>query len=210
MATELLEPPIETEFEPAMRLDETFNGVHMTSEEFDAIEDWDPAFQYELIRGIVIVSPIPSGAESDSVDALGQLLRNYQDQHPNGRALDLTLSERHVFLPDGSRRKADRLLWVGLGRMPNLMTDVPAIVVEFVSSSRRDHLRDYVHKREEYRSIGVKEYWVIDRFRSRMTTFRATGESVVARTETYHTDLLPGFELPLERLLGVADKWKNK
>lgn len=210
MTTELLEPAIDSEVDPVTRIDASFNGVEMTPEEFDSIDDWDPAFEYELIRGVVIVNPLPSGAETDSVDALGQLLRNYQDQHANGRTLDLTLPERYVFLPDGSRRKADRLLWIGLGRMPNLLTDVPAIIVEFVSSSRRDYLRDYVHKRQEYLAIGVKEYWVIDRFRNRMTVFRPTGETMLPRTEIYRTELLPGFELPLERLFSVTDKWKAK
>jgi len=32
-------------------------------------------------------------------------------------------------------------------------------------------------------------------------------ELVVAEQETYQTPLLPGFELPLARLLAVADRW---
>ena len=32
----------------------------------------------------------------------------------------------------------------------------------------------------------------------------------VAEKEVYRTDLLPGFELPLARLLAAADRWKKR
>jgi Uma2 family endonuclease len=211
MATDLLEPPVstETEFAPITRIDASFNGTLLSPEEFDAIDDWDEDYEYELIRGVVIVNPIPSDGEVVSVDFLGYLLRDYQ-QRPEGKALDATLPERYVFLPDGSRRKADRVLWVGLGRKPKPKTEVPSIIVEFVSKSHRDYLRDYIDKRGEYLAAGVKEYWVIDRFRGKLTVFKPPNDEVVVqRHETYRTDLLPGFELPLERLLAVADEWKE-
>ncbi len=33
---------------------------------------------------------------------------------------------------------------------------------------------------------------------------------IIAETETYQTDLLPGFVLPLSRLLTIADQWTKK
>ena len=91
--------------------------------------------------------------------------------------------------------------------------DVPTIAVEFVSRRRRDLLRDYEEKRREYLALGVAEYWIIDRFRRTMTVYhnppRVPAEQVVAENEVYHTDLLPGFELPLARLLAVADQWRK-
>jgi hypothetical protein len=69
-------------------------------------------------------------------------------------------------------------------------------------------------QREEYRALGVAEYWVIDRFRRTMTVYRnpprEPAEQVVAEHETYRTDLLPGFELPLARLMAAADRWPAK
>jgi Uma2 family endonuclease len=60
---------------------------------------------------------------------------------------------------------------------------------------------------------GVAEYWIIDRFRRTLTVVRPGPEGpvdqVVAEAETYTTPLLPGFELPLVRLLAVADRWGN-
>lgn len=189
-------------------------GMLMTPEEFDAVTEYDERYRYELIKGVLVVTRLPSPAESDPNDELGAVLRNYQAAHPLGRALDLTLPERYVYVPDG-RRRADRVIWVGLSRLPDLAHDVPAIVVEFVSKARRDRFRDYEEKRRQYVNLGVMEYWIIDRFRRTMTVFRRDpagpgAETVitVAESDTYRTDLLPGFELPLGRLLAVADRWR--
>jgi Uma2 family endonuclease len=186
----------------------------MTPEEFDAVVDCDERYSYELVDGVLIVTPIPSEAESDPNEELGLMLRNYRANYPQGTVIDLTLPERHVRTLK-SRRRADRVIWIGLGRLPDPALDVPAIVVEFVSRSRRDRIREYEHKRQQYLDLGVAEYWVIDRFRRTMTVFKRvpprTGAEVVIvvqETESFQTDLLPGFDLPLADLLAVADKWR--
>jgi Uma2 family endonuclease len=197
--------------EPTFVLGPEHAGMLMTPEEFDAIKDWDEEYCYELIHGVVVVTPIPLESEVDPNEELGHWLRAYREQHPQGQALDKTLAERHVRTRT-SRRKADRLIWAGLGRVPDPRADAPTIVVEFVSRSRRDRRRDYEDKRKEYLEIHVKEYWIIDRFRRNMTVVFNGADSprelTVAEHEVYRTPLLPGFELPLARLLAIADEWK--
>ncbi len=186
------------------------NGIQMSPEEFNVVDDYDERYRYELIHGVLIVNPIPSDQESDPNDELGYLLRRYSEDHPAGTVLDATLHERYV-LTDESRRRADRVIWAGLGRIPDSRSDVPTIVVEFVSPGRRNWLRDYVEKRDEYLALGVTEYWIFDRFRRTLTVYRkseqGSDERIVAEQETYSTDLLPGFELPVARLLVAADRW---
>jgi Uma2 family endonuclease len=196
------------------KLSAASTGTLMTPEEFDAVTDYDERYSYELLEGVLVVSPIPSEAESDPNEELGVMLRNYRANHPRGSVIDLTLSERHVRTLK-SRRRADRVIWIGLGRLPDTSRDIPTVVVEFVSKSRRDRTRDYEHKRQQYLDLGVSQYWVIDRFRRSMTVFRRdpakTGVEdvlIVKETETFQTDLLPGFELALADLLAVADKWR--
>src|SRR5262245_17345840 len=92
------------------------NGILMTPEEFDCGE-FEEGRHYELINGVLIVSPIPLENEADPNDELGRLLRNYKEDHPLGSALDSTLPERIVKTGD-NRRRADRLIWAGLGRLP--------------------------------------------------------------------------------------------
>jgi Uma2 family endonuclease len=187
-------------------------GVLMTPEEFDAVEEWDEDYRYELINGVLVVSPLPLEPEADPNQLLGHLLLSYCEDHPQGSALDTTLPERFV-RTQTSRRRADRVIWAGLGRRPDTKLDVPTIVTEFVSEGKRNYKRDYEEKRREYLEIGVIEYWVIDRFQRTMSVFSnqpgVQPARVVAATETYHTPLLPGFELPLARLLAAADVWDD-
>ena len=191
------------------RLDATSNGMVMTPAEFDAIHDYDDEYCYELVNGVVIVNPIPQEAESDPNDELAFLLRKYKNDHLQGLALDKTMPERYVHTESG-RRRADRVIWAGLGRLPDPNVDPPTIAVEFVSESKRDRKRDYEEKRLEYRQAGVKEYWVIDRFERIMTVYYFDGkEQVVVESDEYRTNLLPGFEPPLARLLAVADDWRQ-
>lgn len=189
-------------------------GVPMTPEEFDATPEWRwvEHFRYELINGVLVVTPPPGIGERDPNEDLGHLLRTYQETHPHGSALDATAPE--PTLPVGERRRrADRAVWAGLGRLPDPGRDTPTIVVEFVSNRRRDMLRDYEQKRDEYLAAGVREYWVIDRFRRLMTVYRTGGVGptyqVVTEAQTYESPLLPGFVLPLARLLSRADRWKS-
>jgi Uma2 family endonuclease len=189
------------------------NGMLMTPEEFDAITRADERYRYELVHGVLIVTRLPLPAESDPNEELGYLLRRYKDDDPRGLVLDATLAERYVYTKE-NRRRADRLIWAGLGRPPDLRKDVPTIVVEFVSKGKRDRQRDYEEKRTEYLGIGVVEYWIVDRFRRIMTVHRRTPgepvEQVVKEQEVYRTDVLPGFELPLARLFVLADRWKRR
>ena len=202
MSTIIREDQVALVFELAGRL--------ITPEEFDAIEEVDEDYRYELIQGVLIVSPSASVEERDPNEELGHWLRNYREGHPQGSALDRTVSEQMVpVLQD--RRRADRVIWAGLGRRPDLKADIPTIVVEFVSAGKRNRRRDYEQKRQEYLAVGVVEYWIIDRFRRTLTVVRNGAEGaqeiLVGEADVYRTPVLPGFELPLGRLLALADDW---
>ncbi|MFI5454638.1 MAG: Uma2 family endonuclease [Isosphaerales bacterium] len=189
-------------------------GRLMTPEQFDALrpEQFVGRNRYELINGVLVVTPPVSAGEADPNDDLGHMLRTYQETHPQGAVLDRTLPERTV-PATAQRRRADRVIWTGLGRVPDEENDIPSIVIEFVSERRSDAVRDYEAKRDEYLAVGVKEYWVIDRFRRMMTVYRKglSGPTcdVVTEPQAYRTDLLPGFVLPLSRLLAKADDWSR-
>jgi len=191
-----------------LRLGPEMAGSLMSAEEFDAAEDVDELYVYELIHGVLIVTPPPSEGERGPNELLGNWLYVYRHQHPRGSSLDYTLTEHHVQTLN-NRRRADRVIWAGLGRVPNVRRELPTIVIEFVSAGRRSRQRDYEAKRDGYREAGIAEYWVIDRFRRQMTVYRQpaadTPRVVVRESEVYTTPLLPGFELPLSRLLAEAD-----
>jgi Uma2 family endonuclease len=186
--------------------------MSMTPAEFDRITDFNDRYRYELIREVVVVSPRPGKAERDPNQYLGYLLLTYQETHPRGSSLDFTIDEEMIYT--SNRRCADRAIWAGLGRLPDAEREVPTIAIEFVSPRRRDHRRDYEEKRDEYLAAGTKEYWIIDRAGRKMTVFRQSAEGrserVITEKQTYETELLPGFVLPLTQLLARADLWPAK
>jgi len=194
-----------------LRLGPRSAGVLLTTEEFDRarfVEGW----RYELINEVLVVSPIPSRNERDPNEELGCWLRNYQESHPQGSAIDATIGDETIETKK-NRRRADRVIWTGLGHLPG-PHETPTIIIELVSKGKINQERDYVAKRAEYREIGVKEYWIIDRFSRTMTVclFAADRdqEHVIAANQTYATTLLPGYELALRRLLELAERWGKK
>ena len=104
-------------------------GVLMTPEEFDALEEYDENYRYELVHGVLVVTPIPLAEETGPNELLGYLLLYYRQFHPQGSALDHTLPQQYVRTRTG-RRLADRLIWTGLGRMPSRRRDPPRIAAE--------------------------------------------------------------------------------
>jgi len=187
------------------------NGMLMAPRDFDRA-DFEEGWRYELINGVLIVSPIPFESERDPNEELGRWLRNYKEYHPQGSCLDKTLWE-HTIRTGSNRRRADRCIWVGLGRLPKRY-ERPTIVAEFVSSGTRNRIRDYETKRDEYMAIKVKEYWVFDRFDRCMAVFtRQAGKirlRIYPENHVYTTPLLPGFELPIAKLLALADSWAGQ
>lgn len=191
-------------------------GAPMTLDEFEEA-DFELGYRYELIHGVLVVTPPPLEEERDANEELGRWLRNYQESHPHGKSLNLTLPEQNV-RTIGQNRRCDRVIWAGLGRRPRSRgpvdrRDVPTIVVEFPSSRPADQRRDYEEKRTEYRDVGVREYWIVDRFRRTLTVYHRRrvrwSKRVVHEAETYRTPLLPGFELPLAKSLAISDQYQQ-
>lgn len=189
-------------------LDPSLNGVSMTPEEFEnaeGVEGW----RYQLLHGVLLVTPAPLINERDPNGELGYLLRRYDESNPQS-TLDVSVSEHDVITSAGIRR-VDRAIWAGLGRLPDVK-ETPTIAVEFVSAGRRSYLRDYEIKRDEFIEAGVLEYWVFNRFESTLTVFSKddagkTSSRVFTSGQDYLTPILPGFKLPLARIFELANRW---
>lgn len=187
------------------------NGILLTPADFDRA-DFDDDHRFELINGVLVASPIPSEREVNPNDELGYMLRAYRDNHPKGSAMNGTMPKRYVKIGD-NRRRPDRLIWASLGRQPK-RRELPSIVVEFVSQRKCDRVRDYETKKIEFMSAKIQEYWVIDRFLMTMTVYTQAkdtiSERVLTEKQTYRTDLLPGFELPLKRLFAKVEFYADE
>lgn len=114
-------------------------GARLRPREFDRAE-FVEGFRYELIDGVLIVSPIPLPNERDPNDELGHLLRQYLENNSQEATLNKTLPE-HIIKVKNNRRRPDRVIWASLGRKPRA-NETPTIVVEFVSKGKRNRRRD--------------------------------------------------------------------
>jgi len=109
-------------------------------------------------------------------------------------------SERHpdlaIYLTPPLQKRG-RKVWRGW---------IPEIVVEVVSESSSD--RDYTLKREEYWTLGVKEYWIVDAERGQILVLRRGrgqwSETKMGRADVLETKLLPAFRLPCRKVLDIA------
>jgi len=162
---------------------------------------------------------VPTGIGELRVEFAGEQVRDLRASDPTTALLVIAAFREVESAVLAMRAGADGVLQRGpggpaldevLGALRRVAgtSDVPAVVIEFVASRARDRKRDYEEKRAEYAAIGVKEYWVIDRFRRTLTVCRGEEDLLVVKEDqTYQTDLLPGFELPLADLFAVADRW---
>ncbi len=196
-----------------LRLGPRSAGMLLTPVEFDRAH-YEEGWRYELIHGVLVVSPTPSRQERDPNQMLGYWLIQYQTGHPQGRALDSTLPEEEIETRGGQdRRRLDRAIWAGLGRLPE-KGEIPTIAVEFVSEGKVNQDRDYIVKRAEYREAGIRASWVIDRFQRTLTAYGFTSEpdevQVFAEGQAFESPLLPGFVLDLKELFSYADRWSEK
>lgn len=185
------------------------NGLIMTARQFDRAL-FEPGHRFELINGVCVVAPPPDENERLPNDVLSFTLRLYQ-QGPHGRHLNQTMPEHQIAI-GSNRRRADRVIWCGLGRHPK-RGELPTIVIELVSEGRRSWIRDYETKRDEYLAAGVREYWIINRFDRTITVWSKTTtgrrKKVWREEQTLQTDLLPGFELPIAEVMGEASRWDD-
>ena len=186
------------------------NGIMMTPREFDRAKFFEGS-RYELINGVLVVSPPPLESQRDPNDERAFWIRAYQYQHSQGGCVDKTLPEQTINTGK-NRRNADRVIWIGPGRRPR-RRDTPSVAIEIVSEGKRNIERDYEAKRSEYMHCGVKEYWILDRFEHTLTVYFASGrrprKRVFPAGDVYTTDLLPGFQLPLAPLFDLADSWED-
>jgi Uma2 family endonuclease len=176
--------------------------------EFAEVEE---GYLYELARGYVVVSEVPNFAHMRQVSLIRTRLGHYHVENPDalydivdGASCKFVIpdweSERHpdiaVYLT-APKGKKDRTMW---------RSWIPELVIEVVSESSRD--RDYTEKRDEYWTLGVKEYWIVDAKLQQVLALRRGRsqwtEKTLSPADTCETKLLPGFKLPCKAVFDAA------
>jgi Uma2 family endonuclease len=188
------------------------HGCKMSLRAFEFARTEDGSL-YELARGYIVVSEVAGFAHMRQVGVLRRHLDHYHVENPERiyqicGTMECKLlipeweSERHpdiaVYLRPPASRKG-RTLW---------RTWLPELVVEVVSESSRD--RDYTEKRDEYWTLGVKEYWIVDGQLERVMVLKRGRsqwtERILRPEDICETKLLPGFELSCRTLFQAQER----
>ena len=171
----------------------------LSHEQFAAADFAEP-FNYERVKGRLVVLP-PAGPEHRNVSRAFRLeLGLYWGLHQN-TVHDVDVEGWVVTSSDDDRIPDICVYLAEPSSDEQVPQRVPDLIFEFVSSSRSDQERDYVHKRAEYHSIGVKEYVIVDRFKQSVLVLiwqtNDFAEQVLTGDADYTTSLLPGLKVPL-------------
>jgi Uma2 family endonuclease len=176
----------------------------MTLEEYRALPEGRPFFEFEEGELIPMTSPTP-----EHQDILVELAHPFR-QWVRERQLGRVFVEVDVYLPDGRGYIPD-LSFLSNERMHLLNPDdrkihgAPDLVVEITSSAPE---RDRVHKFRIYFDNAVPWYWIVDSQTLSIEEYRATPEGYVrtasvAAGEGFRPQLFPGFAIDLAGLLRV-------
>lgn len=144
----------------------------------------DDGHRYELLDGILIVSPSPSWLHQTAVLRLASLLDGARssDLRVLIAPLDVVLADDTVLQPDVLvARRTD------LGRRD--LPAAPILAVEVLSPSTRRF--DQLLKHSRYAAAGVASYWIIDPVSPSLTAYALTDTltyqeiTMVCGDETY-------------------------
>jgi Uma2 family endonuclease len=181
--------PVNTNFPP------------LTVENYKLLPETGP--RYQLIQGDLYMAPAPNRFHQEISRNLQFELHSYLKRNPIGKLFDapfdVYLDEVNVFQPD---------ILIVLNERLGILTEegaegAPELVVEILSPKTRR--LDLVNKKLEYARAGVKELWIIDPEPRSLTIHLLASDGVektrqLGEQDTLSTDLLPGFNLPVETI----------
>lgn len=175
----------------------------MTAEEFLALEI-EPSRVWNLVDGELVVNepdPPHQRIVVGLVVALGKWIEADAGRGELFVPLDVLIDERNVYKPD--------LLWYAEGHPPTTRPfEPPDLAIEVGSPSTWRY--DTGAKKSGYERGGLPELWLVDTAASEVLVFRRSAPDAptfdvalqLGTGGVLESPQLPGFALPLERVLG--------
>lgn len=194
------------------RIGPRHHGRKMSLKAFEFAKT-EEGYLYELSRGYVVVSEVANYFHAMQIVAITQHLWPYFVAHPGVIHAILGNMDCKLLIFDlESERHPDLAVYLTKPRGPKNRTVwrswIPELVIEIVSEGSRE--RDYIQKREEYWSLGVKEYWIVDAMLQQVLILRRGRrqwiETKLGPTDSFETKLLPGFKLPCADVFAAAQE----
>jgi len=175
-------------------------------------EDWlrlpDDGWRYEVIKGVLYMSPAPRPRHQLISGELGYRLQSFVRAQGLGQVYYAPVD---VFLPDQETPVQPDLIFIAREHLDIVRLDegiygAPDFIVEILSPG--DWLKDRKEKFALYAETGVREYWIVDPKISTIEVYTLReaeyellgrwGAGEVARSET-----LPGFSVAVDEVLSL-------
>ncbi|MDZ4726859.1 MAG: Uma2 family endonuclease [Leptospira sp.] len=143
-----------------------YSGWKVTREEYLSLPD--DGFKYDMVDGVLVVSPSGNFDHGLCQSKLIRILGNYLSNHKIGKVV----TKVDVFLPDAGdviRPDITLILNQNLSIVKGHIHGVPDLVCEVLSEFTRK--RDLGTKADRYLMNGVKEYWILEPKISQMSVW---------------------------------------
>lgn len=163
----------------------------------------DDGRRYEILEGVLYVTPSPQTAHQVVLRNLGFFLLEFLRRNNLGELLyapmDVVLSRTNVCQPD--------LLYISRERLHIMeernISGAPDLVVEILSPTTAS--QDRVLKAQVYARYGVDFYWLVDPEARTLEEYRREGETftllgTLAGEEVFRPALFPGLGIPLHEV----------
>ena len=193
----------------SVKHDESAAGLRMDAAAF--LELPEDGHHYELIDGVVFMSPSPSPRHQQVTGEIYVQLALFLRQHRVG----LAFVETDVHLGAGShggdlvyRPEIAFLRSERLADVTDKLVGAPDLVVEVISRGSRRFDRET--KKTDYERFGVHEYWLIDPARESMTFYRLENDRFVEIApdgDRFASNAVAGFELDLAQVRKAFHPW---
>lgn len=171
-------------------------------------EDWlklpDDGYRYEVIDGVLHMSPPPRPRHQRVAFRLARKLADFVEDHQLG---EVFVAPVGVELPNQSVPLQPDVLFIQAGRLGIVGEDsvegAPDLIMEVLSPS--NWLYDRRDKKEVYEEVGVPEYWIVD---PRMGTIEVhvLEDNVYRLVNEYgaggaaQSHVISGFEVPIDEV----------
>lgn len=184
-----------------------YAGLKMSADEFLALGE--TAERYELVDGVVVMSPSPTPGHNELLLEIAMQLRTFADRTRSARVFietDVRFERDKVYCPDISIYRADRL-------PPKVerLELAPELIVEVLSPGTK--ALDLITKRDDYDAAGVAEYWAADADSGEVRCWqRQTGAGgsrlceIPPQGDTLSSSAFPGLVLDLRPLRAIAQR----
>jgi Uma2 family endonuclease len=171
-----------------------YAGLLMRADDFFALGQTPE--RYELINGVVVMSPSPRPKHWKVVEEILFQLR----EHARGSGPLDTYAEIDVFLDDLTVYRPDLCVYARArpSPIPERLTAPPDVVLEVLSAGSKP--LDLITKRDAYERFGVREYWTIDPDDGRVrawTLSHGTYRELNEASDRLRSVALPGLSIDL-------------